>query len=219
MKRHICATVFGLMLAAGLANAETLDGQGTYDLLFREGTLDSIARDTSLVYRRSVTNQLKPEAAERDSGDIALSIRPSDPSDLVKLELRQGDRHRGLGQFPASVGNPVIMFFYEATIRDMAEAAGGSPFYIRNRIKQALVEPSNVTAGLGEFEGETIETQTISLFPFEEDPNRERMQGFGDLELQVVMSEEVPGWYLALSAEAGAVYQSELRFDGLETAK
>ncbi len=219
MKRHIYAAVFGGMLAAGLAHAETLDGQETYDLLFRNGTLDRIAQDESLVYHRSVINQLKPEAAERDSGDIALSIRPNEPSDLVKLELRQGDRHRGLGQFPASVGNPVIMFFYETTIRDMAEAAGGSPFYIRNRVKQALVEPSDVTAGFDEYDGKMIETQTISLYPFANDPNRARMQGFGDLKLQVIMAEEVPGWYLALTADAGPVYRSEMRFDGLEAAK
>ena len=43
------------------------------------------------------------------------------------------------------------------------------------------------------------------------------MQGFGDLELRVTMSEAVPGWYMSLVAEAagGEVYRSELTFDRL----
>ena len=44
------------------------------------------------------------------------------------------------------------------------------------------------------------------------------MKGFGDLELRVTMSEDVPGWYMSLVAEAsgGSVYRSELLFDRVD---
>ncbi|WP_299081650.1 hypothetical protein [uncultured Ruegeria sp.] len=201
--------------------AASVDGEEAYDLLFQEGVLDKIDRDKELVYQRTVTNNLKPEAAQRDTGDIALSFA-DDGSEMARLEFRQDEKHRAMGVFPASIGNPMIMVFYESTIRDMAEAAGGSPFYIRNRVKDALVQPAEVEAGEAVVDGETVPVRTIRMRPFAEDPNRDRMQGFGDLVLSVTVSEEVPGWYLRLVAETGpegaddAVYRSEMTFEGLQ---
>ena len=138
---------------------------------------------------------------------------------VATLEFRQDGKHRNLGSFPASVGNPMIMVFYESVIRDMAETAGGSPFYIRNRVKEALVQPAEIETGEAEFAGETVATRTVTLRPFLDDPNRDRMMGFGDLELRVTMSDAVPGWYLSLVAEAPGAqgteegYVSALRFE------
>ena len=111
----------------------------------------------------------------------------------------------------------MIMYFYETVVRDMAEAAGGSPFYIRNRVKDALIQTSDVVVGEAMLDGKTVTTETIRLYPFKDDPNAAQMQGFGDLELRVTMSEAVPGWYMSLVAEAagGEVYRSELTFDRL----
>lgn len=207
------------MVAGGAVQAED---SGSYDLLFRNGTLDAIDRDETLVYRREVTNTLTPETAKRDSGDIRLSFADA-TSPMAALEFRQGEKYRGLGQFPASVGNPMIMVFYEAIVRDMAESAGGSPFYIRNRVKEALVQPARQTAGEAVFEGRTIPTVTVHMTPFAGDPNSAKMKGFGALEMRVTMSEEVPGWYVSLVAEAAGdgapVYRSALEFARTEPAQ
>lgn len=212
-------TAFALVtaLCAGVVSASPLAGEKTYDMLFRTGTLDQVDRDAELVYRREVASALKPDAESRDTGDIALSFREGE-APMALLEFRQGGKHKALGSFPASVGNPMIMYFYETVVRDMAEAAGGSPFYIRNRVKDALIQTSDIEEGQAVVAGKTVSTQTIRLYPFAEDPNRDRMQGFGDLELRVTMSEEVPGWYTSLVAEAsgGDVYKSEIVFDRMD---
>lgn len=217
--RFIKAITLILTLCAGPALAVTVDGDEAYDLLFRNGTLDDIDRSSELVYNRTVTNTLKPEAAQRDTGDIALTFQ-KDAGEMVHLRFRQDGKHRAMGVFPANVGNPMIMVFYERTIRDMAEAAGGSPYYIRNRVKEALVQPAEMTESEESFNGETISVRTVRLFPFANDPNRDRMQGFGDMVLSVTVSEDVPGWYLRLVAEAGPdaapVYRSEMLFDGIQ---
>ncbi|WP_170335220.1 hypothetical protein [Ruegeria arenilitoris] len=218
----IVLAVFGLSFNP--AFAASADGEKAYDLLFQEGVLDSIARDKELVYQRMVTNGLKPETAARDTGDIALSFT-DDGSEMAHLEFRQDDKHRAMGVFPASVGNPMIMVFYESTIRDMAETAGGSPFYIRNRVKDALVQPAEVVAGQAVFDGKTVPVQIIRMRPFENDPNKDRMQGFGDLVLSVTVSEQVPGWYLRLVAEtdpengSDVIYRSEMQFEGVQEGR
>lgn len=214
---RFAATGLAAVLAAGMAVAAPLEGDKTYDMLFREGTLDRIDRDAALVYSREVSNTLKPEAAARDSGDVKLTFREGE-ADMAMLQFHKDEKHRALGQFPASVGNPMIMYFYETVVRDMAEAAGGSPYYIRNRVKEALVAPSDIETGEAVVDGETVETRTIRMYPFAGDPNVERMQGFGDLELRVTMSEAVPGWYMSLVAEAsdGEVYRSAVTYRGMD---
>lgn len=215
----LVVTLCSLPAAAGPVN-----GQQAYDLLFRNGTLDDVRQGGDLVYHREVINALNPLATERDTGDIVLSFEPGD-TPMAHLQFRQGDRHRSLGVFPASVGNPMIMVFYESVVRDMADSAGGSPFYIRNRVKESLIQPSEVEQGEAVIDGRTVQTQTIRLHPFADDPNSERMRGFGNLELRVTMSDAVPGWYLNLVAEApgpenqAPVYRSEMRFDRVEQSQ
>ena len=212
MLKAITAALLALWLGAVAAMAETASGEETYALLFRNGTLDAVDRDTELHYSRTVQNRLQPEADARDTGRIAILF---DEGDMARLEFRQDDKGRALGRFPANVGNPMIMVFYESVIRDMAESAGGSPFYIRNRVKESLVQPAQIEPGEAVVNGKTVPTQTVRLRPFEDDPNQARMRGFGDLTLSVTMSEAVPGWYLSLVAEAEA-YRSEMTFDKVE---
>ncbi|MBK5933295.1 hypothetical protein [Rhodovulum imhoffii] len=220
MKRPIIAVAVALGAAMGAALAAGAQETKSYDLLFRNGTLDTVGRDAALVYRREVTSPLVPGAETRDSGHVMLSFSADDMS-MVELTLKQAGGDRVLGRFPASVGNPMIMYFYESVIRDMAEAAGGSPFYIRNRVKEALGSPAETQAGQAVLNGRVIPTTTISLRPFESDPNRDRMKGFDDLVLRVAMSDEVPGWYVSLIAEAGdarthaQVYRSVLILEGV----
>lgn len=221
MIRNGLGALCAIMVFVGAVSAESLDGTETYDLLFREGTLDNVSPDATLVYRRAISNSLRPDIGDQLSGDIALSL--DDAEGMAMLELRQGENARKMGRFPASVGNPMIMVFYEAVIRDMAESAGGSPFYIRNRVKDALIQPSEVESGTALVDGTEIATQTIRLRPFDGDPNANRMQGFGTLELTVTMSEDVPGWYVSLVAEAGTeetpVYLSDMQFVSLESGE
>ena len=212
------------VLALGLAGAPVLaanDGTAAYDLLFRNGTLDEVPADQVLVYDRMVANTLAPDAAMRDTGEIELSFVESTPPQASLRFLRDG-KHRNLGAFPKSVGNPIIMYFVETVVRDMAESAGGSPFYIRNRVKDALVAPTEVETGEAVVDGKTVATQVVTLHPFKDDPNRDRMQGFADLALTVTMSDAVPGWYQTLEATApgteAPVYRSVMRFDEVEEA-
>lgn len=204
------ALVATLALTPVFATAATERAE-PYDLLFKEGTLDDVDRDATLTYSRDVENALKPEAAERDTGRITLTFEDGDDIEEAILTFRQDEKFRVLGEFPASVGNPIILYFVETVVRDMAESAGGSPFYIRNRVKEALVKPAEI---------ETDNDTTVTMKPFEGDPNADQMRGFGDLTLVVTMSEDAPGWYTSLKAHVpgaeGAIYSSTMTLGDAE---
>lgn len=209
--------IFGAAAAGFLAAflfvlvvAQTVSAAETYDLLFRTGTLDGISRETALTYERKVSARANEEIASRESGTVRLAFVPDD---MAELTFRQGDRHRTIGSFPANVGNPMILYFVESIVRDMAATSGGSPFYIRNRIKAALERKNPVREETLETEDGSLETTTVTLQPFADDPNRDQMMGFGDLVLTVTMSDQVPGWYYELRADTVSPEQSSADAD------
>ena len=98
---------------------------------------------------------------------------------MLQLDQKSTQRSRRIGPFPTSGGDPVVTFFLESTARDMAALTGGSPDYIRNRIKDAVFRGGEVTGAEG--------AREVVLRPFADDPNKARMQGFETLEIRFRM--------------------------------
>jgi len=221
MRKRFTALLAATLIAGGAALAGT-EGAETYDMLFKGGTLDGVPRTAMLVYAREVTNRVNPAAAEGANGAVELTFTDDEPERAV-LRFTHDESFSAIGAFPAQVGNPVVMYFLESLVRDIAESSGGSPFYIRNRLKDSLVrsaEVAEVEAAYGDGE---IQAQALTLHPFEGDPNRDRMRGFGALAVTATMSEAVPGWYHTLSATVpdpagGApLYAYSLTLEPMET--
>ncbi|MCP1200639.1 hypothetical protein [Notoacmeibacter sp. MSK16QG-6] len=169
----------------------------TYDLLFREGVLSDIHLGEALTYFKATDRSSSPKDGSGDKVSLAIT-----PEKTATLTLEHGGKHRQLGSFPASVGNPVIMYFLETTVRDMAAQAGGSPFYIRNRIKEALLGEAEIVPVKLSYNDREVDGQRVTLHPFSADKARDKMGGFADLALAVTVSDEIPGWYYSLVASA-----------------
>ncbi len=213
------ALAAALALAAPFA-APAAETAAPYALMFREGTLAEVSRDKALTYARMVELPADAEFAARNSGALRLAF-PAEAEDEVQLGFGpdQASTHV-VGAFPASVGNPLAMYHMETVTRDMAQLTGGSQFYIRNRMKDALTRP----AGVEEVDAGGQPAREVVFRPFEGDPNAARMGGFAKLEIRAVVSEAVPGWYSRLAAlvpdgEGGALYRSEIVFEGEEAAQ
>lgn len=116
-------------------------------------------------------------------GSVTLTetIDPSDQQPVLQLTQKTDSRTRQIGPFPISGGDPVLTFFLEQTARDMAGLTGGSPHYIRNRIKDALFRGGQITR-----QGEA---SVATFIPFAEDPNAARMGGFQTLTLTFVLGD------------------------------
>lgn len=116
-------------------------------------------------------------------GKVTLSetIDPSDQQPVLQLTQETQARTRQIGPFPISAGDPVLTFFLEQTARDMSALTGGSPHYIRNRLKDSLFRGGEVAQADG--------TTTATFKPFAEDPNAARMHGFQTLTLTFVMND------------------------------
>lgn len=179
MRRAISAAICaGLLLVAG---PPVLAGDAG-DAVFAERGPWSLD-DKGLAWALTVDGPEAPGFLHVAQGSVTLrpTIDPSDQQPVLELVQQTDSRTRKVGPFPISGGDPVLVFFLEQTARDMASLTGGSPFYIRNRIKDAIFRGGDLSR-----DGQ----HAIATFrPFADDPNAGRMQGFENLTLTFVMDE------------------------------
>ena len=171
----------GLALIALLATPLRAGEAG--DLVFAERGRWDLSQGP-LVWTLRQTGPEVGGFAPLGEGTVTLAAVAPDAADgPPALELTEQTPRitRRIGPFPASGGDPALTFFLETIARDMAALTGGSPFYIRNRLKDALFRDGAVRR-----EGEA----TVAVFtPFAQDENRGRMAGFDTLELRFTLDD------------------------------
>ncbi|MFC0201376.1 hypothetical protein [Paracoccus rhizosphaerae] len=178
MKRAIAACWLGL---ATLSPLPVLAAEAGDAVFAERGPWD--LGDDRLDYRMTVEGPAAEGFSPTADGALILAegVDPSDGQPVLELTQTTESRDRKIGPFPISGGDPVLTFFLEQTARDMATLTGGSPHYIRNRMKDALFRGGEIA-----HDGDVT---TATFHPFEEDPNAERMNGFQSLTLTFVMGD------------------------------
>lgn len=172
----VIALLAGLPLAAPRAAHASEAG----DAVFAERGPWSLG-DKALRWSVTVDGPDVPGFLRVTDGSLEMTeiTDPSDGKPVLQLTQKTNDRTRKIGPFPISGGDPALTFFLEQTARDMARLTGGSPFYIRNRIKDSLFRAGDLTR-----DGDTV---TARFQPFADDPNGARMQGFQTLTMTFVI--------------------------------
>ncbi|NHW87951.1 hypothetical protein, partial [Escherichia coli] len=72
------------------------------------------------------------------SGELVVTPEAGDGGPRLALIHRVEGHDLPVADFAASGGDPVLLWFLENTVRSMATITKGSPFYIRNRMREAL---------------------------------------------------------------------------------
>ena len=181
MTRHTLRAALALTL--GLALAAPGQAGEAADLVFADRAPWDVGAN-GLVWHLTRELPAVPDLTPSGEGTVTLSAGtdPSDGKPTVQLQEETPSRSRRIGPFPTSGGDPVVLYFLESTSRDMAALTGGSPYYIRNRIKDALFRGGEVRRANG--------VTTVEFAPFANDPNAARMWGFDTLSMRLVMGDD-----------------------------
>ncbi|HHI69742.1 MAG TPA: hypothetical protein ENJ91_01970 [Rhodobacteraceae bacterium] len=217
-RRHIVAF---LLLFSSLIIPGVLQADRATDIVFSTGVLDSIPQGKHVTYRHQRLGPSDNNFHSVKDGLITLGVFPDESGgEEAILEMRDGGKLQNRTPFPADAGNPLVMAFLESSLRSMAQITGGSPFYLRNRIKEALrsggsIEPVTVTV-----DGETLTAEKVVFIPFRNDKNAAKMGDFAGLELSFVVSDAVPGGFVQMSAQTPEakgkrLYQEIMRYSAL----
>lgn len=195
------AAAAGLLAAAIATEAASGEAQ---DRLFAEGVLDGVVSGRELIFRHERSGGYPGERpAKIADGEIAVALTAGEEGRRAEVRLTGQDGSPAVAQLPAAAGHPLLLVFLENSARAMAELTGGNPVYIRNRMREALgaqdeTEPAEIVV-----EGAAAPGTRITFRPFADDPNRNRMGAFADLELDFVVSDAVPGGFAELRAASG----------------
>lgn len=200
--RAACA---GLICCAALATASTA-GDLTDRLmapgLFADAPSGEILR---YAHKRILPGQpVGTEPAGKASGvtlppavvDGAVILARDAQTDKLSLRLIEPEHPaRTVAEFAPGTPNPVLLFHLENVVRVMSVETGGSPYYIRNRIRDVLAASPGGAVDGG--------VASITLHPFANDPQAGRMGRFAALSLTIIYAPDQPGRILELLADTG----------------
>lgn len=205
--RAAVATLMLALIAPGVLAQAARAGEAQ-DRLFALGALEAVEAGETLVYdftRRGTYPGDEP--AKLEEGEARLTIAPADAEGGPRAiaEVRDGETVIGqFNPFPVDAGNPMFMVFMEEAVTTMATLTGGSPFYIRNRMREALSSQNAVEETTISFDGRSVPARVLTFQPFRNNENANRMgPAFVDLTIRFTMSDEIPGGFARLEAVTG----------------
>ncbi len=196
------------------------------DFIFDETVLTSLKIGSTLQYEHALTAPEGASVPGFEAGGIGVVFEDAeDGSQQVVIGFDRGQRLQKMRPLPTVGGNPLVMVFLESSARAMASIAGGSPFYIRNRIKGALMTEGEQKEMKVEIDGEEVSVTQVTVMPFVKDPNIGRMGQFSKMEMSFTYSHDVPGGIQELRAyvpdQSGdaAFYEERIVFSQIEASQ
>ena len=186
-------------LAAFIFTTAALAGPTATELFFDTPYLTKVPPGTTLNYAYKHTTS-KADLGEGFDETMAMQVTapPEDTSKRVAdVVIRRGDKEGEAGPFPTMNGNPIALVLLERDVKEMAQLSKGSPFYIRNRVRDHLangtVAPARFT-----YDGREIEGWKLSMQPFAGDPNKDKLQELAGRHYEFLFSDQVPGGIYAI---------------------
>jgi len=212
-------------LSAGLAMLTSSVFAGTptgTEILFDPTSFENVEIGTTVTYTHERSADAKIPVRAIDDGSILVNrLRQDADAERTVVTMKNGKSRRELDHLPADRGNPIFVVFLESSVNSVTFATKGSPFYIRNRIKEAFSSGGDVSIDSMEWDGRTIDTTQIEYRPFKGDRNAKKMgAAFENLSIRFTLSNEVPGQFLTMTTQAKVdetvYFVEEVRFDNVK---
>lgn len=187
--RAAAVTSFLAFLATSALAAPT-----AAELFFEAPYLSKVAPGTTLNYAyKHVTSEAKLGEGFDETLEMKVSAPEEDASKRVaEVLIHRGDREGEAGPFPTMNGNPIALILLERDVKEMAQLTKGSPFYLRNRVREHLstgtVEPAHFS-----YDGREVEGWKLTMRPFTEDPNKDKLLELAGRRYEFLFSDSVPG--------------------------
>ena len=212
-------------LAPGSAQADPQPISQAETLLFMTYHLKDLQTPSRLHYAFSKVGTL--EKGFSDSVDVDVTDE-ADGSKKGVTRFLSGTRQIKFPEVSHAEGNPVVLYYLEREIREMARLTGGSANHFRQRIRAALAESAQIKNVDIRFDGQTIAAQQITIAPYESDPNRDRFERLATKQYVFTLSDQIPGRIYRMrghlpvagqSAKGAAVLDETLTFQSAKPPK
>jgi hypothetical protein len=161
-------------------------------ILFQSKHFGSIKKPTTLNYAfHQAANG--PDAVD---GKVSVDVlkRHSDGTASVATHFLSGAEEIPIPPIDHAQGNPVILGFLERDIAEMKRLTGGATGYFRKRIRLALAASEVPVKKIKvPYRGNQVSAQEITIYPYLDDPLKERLGKYVSKGYVFITSEAVPG--------------------------
>lgn len=178
------------------------DKQGVRDILFDTPQLDKVEEGSKLTYSFN-RNVSEPKLLGPGfSDEIKLSVLKVGEGGKrdVGVDIFSGDRARDTRKIEGLTANPVLVFYLDRAVANLATLAGGSKGYLKNRFRLALRTTAKIEPVKIEYNGTVVDGHHVWVTPYINDPNKEKMSGYEGARFDFYVSEDVPGYLVELVA-------------------
>ena len=204
-----------------VASTSDYAGPPTMDLVFKASHFARIADGRTVTYdfvrtsNGGAGDKLEPSFKDK----VSILVGPEGNANSVRVHLFSGKRAQKFDNL-SKTGNPVIVALLEQDVQEMHKTLGGSPYYFRNRLRQALAEDTSSQPTRVEFGGRTHDGWKVTLKPFADDQqNAYRLKEYAQRSYELTFSDDLPGGLYALKtvtpkAQGGDLLVEELTLRG-----
>lgn len=157
----------------------------------------------------------KAEFGPSFSDHIVLKAEKGDDaqSRVSEVKMFSGMNTRPAGPFQSDQQNPILLLVMEENVQELSKILSANPRYLKNAIRKAWRDQAKIEDVSVTVDGKSMPGTRITVAPFANDPQKDRMHGLDGLTYVVEIADGVPGNIATIdihAPETGAPIFSEV---------
>jgi hypothetical protein len=225
---HFVRVSFALAVLAAMSAVGVAAGdQKVADLLFETRHLDLIGKGSEVTYHFEKTGTNEQLVGKNYADDIRLgvaTVNDKGQRDVV-FKVFTGDNARDPQNWPELTINPLFVWYLDRAVSTFNQLAGGSPMYLKHKFREALRDKAELEQIKVDYNGKQVDAYKVKVLPYADDLNTGKMQGYQNAEFTIVVSDQVPGYFVDLTSNfvssqaAGPEIKEHIKIVGMGDAK
>lgn len=137
---------------------------------------------------------------------VVLTLGPGDTaaSRSTDMQLFSGANRKPAGPFRSDEQNPLLLVILENNVQELSTLFKANPRYLKNAIRKAWRDNAKIEPAQDEIAGKPVAVTRITVTPFANDLEADRMKGLQTLNYVVDISNDVPGTLAAIDIRAAS---------------
>ena len=202
--KTVCVLATLSSLLATVANADPTPVPDVATLLFETPQWAQAPAGAHLTYAyaKKADKVYGPSFEDR----IVLTLEKGDDpqSRTVDVKMFSGEHGKPAGPFQSDQQNPAMLLALESNIEDLSRAWSANPRYLKDAIRKAWRNDAKIEKVQLEVAGKSIPGTRITIEPFRDLAERDKMLGLETMVYIIDVADNVPGQIAAVDVHGPA---------------
>jgi hypothetical protein len=204
-----------LAMGSHVVAAVAADQPTAFNMIFEHKHLSNTEAGQEIKYKFNRTVSDVTVLGQPFSDQVTIKVVAANPAGErdVDLQIYAGERARDLKKLPGLTINPVFNVYFAQGVSSFSMLAGGQMTYLQHAFSMGFRNKAKVEPVKVDYMGKSIDAHRISMTPYLGDVNESKMQGWEDAQYALVVSDQVPGEIVDLTATYKNKFRPELKVE------